>query len=172
MSNVLYLLEQKTSGDTALAASLTIITLLSCIFCYSVLMFGTSGRSLWFVILTLGFSDTLFPSAGVRNSPCARLPFHHFIRRPTPRVPHLGLRTEWVTPLFTIFQIPSQVFGLAGCPAFSPAITGLQGFSNGAFEEITLFSPSSREKTGDVWPTAHIVNHPHRAWAPSDAFGY
>lgn len=59
----------------------------------------------------------------------------------------LGLDSEWVTLLFTIFQIPSQVFGLAGCPAFSLAITGLRGFSNGAFEEITLFSPSSREKT-------------------------
>lgn len=51
--------------------------------------------------------------------------------------------SEWVTLLFTIFQILSLVFGLA----FSLAITGLQGFSNGAFEEITLFSPSSREKT-------------------------
>lgn len=94
---------------------------------------------------------------------------------PTPAVrhsPHLGLDSEWVTPLFTIFQIPSQVFGLAGCPAFSRAITGLQGFSNGAFEEITLFSPSSREKTGDVWPTAHIVNHTDPARALSDAFGY
>lgn len=59
----------------------------------------------------------------------------------------LSLDSEWVTLLFTIFQIPSQVFGLAGCPAFSLAITGLRGFSNGAFEEITLFSPSSREKT-------------------------
>lgn len=58
-----------------------------------------------------------------------------------------GLDSEWVTLLFTIFPIPSQVFGLAGCPAFSLAITGLRGFSNGAFEEITLFSPSSREKT-------------------------
>lgn len=53
---------------------------------------------------------------------------------------------EWVTLLFTIFPIPSQVFGLAGRPAFSLAITGLWGFSNGAFEEITLFSPSSGEK--------------------------
>ena len=61
--------------------------------------------------------------------------------------PGLGLDSEWVTLLFTIFPIPSQVFGLAGCPAFSLAITGLRGFSNGAFEEITLFSPSSREKT-------------------------
>lgn len=60
--------------------------------------------------------------------------------------PGLGLDSEWVTLLFTIFPIPSQVFGLAGCPAFSLAITGLRGFSNGAFEEITLFSPSSREK--------------------------
>lgn len=69
---------------------------------------------------------------------------------PTPPVPPhltgLGLDSEWVTLLFTIFQIPSQVFALAGCPAFSLAITGLRGFSNGAFEEITLFSPSSREK--------------------------
>lgn len=61
--------------------------------------------------------------------------------------PGLGPDSEWVTLLFTIFPIPSQVFGLAGCPAFSLAITGLRGFSNGAFEEITLFSPSSREKT-------------------------
>lgn len=57
-----------------------------------------------------------------------------------------ALHSEWVTLLFTIFQIPSQVFGLAGCAAFSLAITGLQAFSNGAFEEITLFSLSSREK--------------------------
>lgn len=61
-----------------------------------------------------------------------------------PSTPQLGLAldSEWVTPLFTIFQIPSQVFGLAGCSAFSLAITGLLGFSNGAFEEITLFSLS------------------------------
>lgn len=59
----------------------------------------------------------------------------------------LSLDTEWVTLLFTIFQIPSQVFALAGCSAFSLAITGLRGFSNGAFEEITLYSLSSREKT-------------------------
>lgn len=67
--------------------------------------------------------------------------------RPTPPTsplpPGLSLDSEWVTLLFTIFQILSQVFGLA----FSLAITGLPGFSNGAFEEITLFSPSSREKT-------------------------
>lgn len=60
--------------------------------------------------------------------------------------PGLSLDSEWVTLLFTIFPIRSQVFGLAGCLAFSFAIIGLLGFSNGAFEEITLFSWSSREK--------------------------
>lgn len=67
--------------------------------------------------------------------------------KPPSSPPGLSLDSEWVTLLFTIFPIPSQVFGLAGCPTFSLAITGLRGFSNGAFEEITLFSPSSREKT-------------------------
>ena len=84
----------------------------------------------------------------------------------------LRLDSERVTLLFTIFPIPSQVFGLAGCLAFSLAITGLWGFSNGAFEEITLFSLSSREKTGDVWPAACRVNHTGRVQALSDALGY
>lgn len=64
--------------------------------------------------------------------------------------PVLRLDSEWVTLLFTIFPIPSQVFGLAGSAALSLAITGLWGFSNGAFEEITLFSSSSREKSEDI----------------------
>lgn len=64
--------------------------------------------------------------------------------------PVLRLDGEWVTLLFTIFPIPSQVFGLAGSAAPSLAITGLWGFSNGAFEEITLFSSRSREKTEDI----------------------
>lgn len=64
--------------------------------------------------------------------------------------PVLHLDSEWVTLLFTIFPIPSQVFGLAGSAALSLAITGLWGFSNGAFEEITLFSSSSREKSEDI----------------------
>lgn len=64
--------------------------------------------------------------------------------------PVLRLHSEWVTLLFTIFPIPSQVFGLAGSAALSLAITGLWGFSNGAFEEITLFSSSSREKSEDI----------------------
>lgn len=72
----------------------------------------------------------------------------HTLRPNTPTSPltspGLGLDSEWVTLLFTIFQIPSWVFGLAGCPTFSLVITGLLGFSNGAFEEITLFSLSSR----------------------------
>ena len=53
-----------------------------------------------------------------------------------------GFDSELVTTLFTVFQIPSRVFGLAGSPIFSLAITGLWGFSNGPFEEITLFSLS------------------------------
>lgn len=71
----------------------------------------------------------------------------------------LRLDCEWVTLLFTIFPIPSQVFGLAGPAALSLAITGLWGFSNGAFEEITLFSSSSREKPKTFWPGARTVNH-------------
>lgn len=71
-------------------------------------------------------------------------------RQPPSNIPciYLVLRLdcEWVTLLFTIFPIPSQVFGLAGRAALSLAITGLWGFSNGAFEEITLFSSSSRGK--------------------------
>lgn len=62
----------------------------------------------------------------------------------------LRLVCEWVTLLFTIFPIPSQVFGLADPAALSLAITGLWGFSNGAFEEITLFSSSSREKNEEI----------------------
>lgn len=70
-----------------------------------------------------------------------------------PSPPLVSVSTaEWVTLLFTIFPIPSQVFGLAGRPAFSLAITGLWGFSNGAFEEITLFSPSSGEKPETFGP--------------------
>lgn len=59
------------------------------------------------------------------------------------RSKHPSFKTEWVTLLFTIFQIPSQVFGLAGCSTFSLAITGLLGFSNGPFEETTLLSQAN-----------------------------
>lgn len=102
-------------------------------------------RRCWAVVIIDAYKSE---SISLSHTPC-------FIRSHPPAVQHphvssppgFGLDSEWVTLLFTIFQIPSQVFGLAGCPAFSLAITGLRGFSNGAFEEITLFSPSSREKT-------------------------
>lgn len=55
---------------------------------------------------------------------------------------------RWVgySTVYNISNSLSSVW-LGRLSAFSLAITGLQGFSNGAFEEITLFSPSSREKT-------------------------
>lgn len=87
-------------------------------------------KAFLFHTLHISFATTLQPS-NTHRSPLLQI---------------LVSTVSGVTPLFTIFQILSQVFGLAGCLAFSPAITGLRGFSNGAFEEITLFCPSSGEK--------------------------
>lgn len=87
------------------------------------------------------------------------------------RSKHPSFKTEWVTLLFTIFQIPSQVFGLAGCSTFSLAITGLLGFSNGPFEETTLLSQANGgggTGDGDIWPA---INPTGWAQTPSDAFG-
>lgn len=129
-----------------------------------------------------------YKSKGISLSHTPYFICHH---RPALQHPHvssfpcLGLNSEWVTPLFTIFQIPSQVFGLAGCLAFSPAITGLRGFSNGAFEEITLFSPSSREKqrhlASDLYSQSHrpssspvwriwLLKYPHTLCAHVESY--